>query len=305
MTSQPCFLTAVIMTILAVVGDTRSNPTPQTWSALTKPSVTTIFSSFEQIYRANRKNHCQSWIHCKNSCTRWQQNDNSSGSQHWQVTMEQHSSKRLGSPRNLCQGRQEDEDSNPAFFPPSIYTVIYSYRQLPRFASTEHTTTLSIPISHQTLLFLWANPILHWSPQQHLHYPEVFKNFRSSFQAIIINFWLPVTLCSLRTISGEISEFYLLWNKASDSQLALPAWPSKQVPSAVLPCFIFLILGKRNEHKSKPNHFTGDRITLNKFYFWSLYHLSVASLQPYISVLHNTSCRKSRVQSKQQNQGFL
>lgn len=157
MTRQPCFLTAVIMTISAVVGDTRSNPMLQTRSAPTQPFVTTIFSSFERIYTASRKNHCQSWIHCKNSCTRWQQNDNSSGSQHWQVTMEQHSSERLGSPRSLM-GRQEDENSNPAFFPPSVYTVIYSYRQLPRFASTEHDTTFSIPISHQTLLFLWANP---------------------------------------------------------------------------------------------------------------------------------------------------
>lgn len=117
MTRQPCFLTAVIMTILAVVGDTRSNPTLQTRSAPEQPFVTTIFSSFERIYTARRKNHCQSWIHCKNSCTRWQQNDNSSGSQHWQVTMEQHSSERLGSPRSLM-GRQEDENSNPAFFPP-------------------------------------------------------------------------------------------------------------------------------------------------------------------------------------------
>lgn len=151
MTSQPCFLTAVIMTILAVVGDTRSNPTPQTWSALTKPSVTTIFSSFERIYRANRKNHCQSWIHCKNSCTRWQQNDNSSGSQHWQVTMEQHSSKRLGSPRNLCQGRQEDEDSNPAFFPP-LYTLW--------FIHTDNCPDL--PAQNTPPLYPFPFPIKHW-----------------------------------------------------------------------------------------------------------------------------------------------
>lgn len=62
-------LTAVIMTILAVVGDTITSCVSNMISTDTA-FCHYHFSPLKWICTANRKNHCQSWI--EHSCTRWQ-----------------------------------------------------------------------------------------------------------------------------------------------------------------------------------------------------------------------------------------
>lgn len=158
--------------------ETRSHPMFQTWSALAQPFVTTIFPSFKWNYTANRKNKAGSTVNiaAPGGSKMTIPQGVSTHKSPWSSTP----------PKGLVLqgifarlGKKMKTQILPFFFP-SIYSVTYSYRQLPRFASTEYDITLSTLISHQTLL-LWANttaPLISSAASSLLR--SIFKNSGSA-----------------------------------------------------------------------------------------------------------------------------
>lgn len=187
MTSQPCLLTAVTMTILAALGDTHSHPyvsnVISTDAAFCHSRFFLLRVGFTQPKKEKITVGAGSTakIAAPGGSKMTIPQGLSTGKSPWSSTP----------PKDLVlQGifarvGKKMETQIPLFLPPSPYTVTYSYRKLPRWASTDYDTTLSILIKH--CFFSEQTPLLHRSPQQRLHRSEVFKHFTSGSQAIIIN----------------------------------------------------------------------------------------------------------------------
>lgn len=137
-----------------VVGDTQSHPMFQTWSALTQPFVTTGFYLLQVGLHGHEEKSQSELGYVEivapggSKMTIPQGLTNHHGAAPLKDLVLQGISARLG---------KKIKTQILLSPPPFIYTVTYSYRQLPRFASTERDTTLSILISHQALFFLWVN----------------------------------------------------------------------------------------------------------------------------------------------------